>query len=729
MSGHEIITIHLGPYSNYVGAHLWNLDYTFMFGSSAEQASESLSKVNDDEAQENTELRSNPNVLFRLSKLRGAKNAKYIPRAVFCDHNGAVPSKPLSILASKERAKASQNAAVLDNDPLHLAWAGAWTTPETATSPVAEETDTTEASWHSLLLPALQPLSNAPRTLCLAPGPQTISSSLEWFTQGKSLAQAITTNGDTYLETILEVIRWHAEDCDSPQAFRILCDADNAWAGLCADLCSTLAAEYAATPILVFSASAPVDIFSSTPYSPYPYLWATSESAPSCPVPMANISGTNIPGELATLTSKPLQVSYANFVKFLSANTLAHAHTRRGANVALLLASLSEFDNILHCPVAIPHQQDLVALLASTSYLSRSHRADAVTEAATDAVKIPSTSLAGTGISIRHVISCLTRAFPSASFAYHSAAAIALALHSVLSPVYFGREEGDITVGNIVQYIKPRPKLCVAAVAAVQAESTTQRLFLGAAQRVDRRVTDLKTLSADEREEEQKEWRLHNKEHKGGMTIFTPLLAPAPPQVKALQLKKAQFEYEFSKPMGVGLFSEGVGEEDEDPAGKGWFRKLTSFSVLQGSEEIERSGNKILPNGEKSQEYASEKSDPEYLFRAQYSLEELDRAIIPRHSIAVAHHLPCILPPHFPKFPLLTSHAHRDHPCLLGSVPDLHVTWTGSVADTRTAIAAEMFTNRAMGKGFSAARHRLQQATKVSFHYYVRIRVFFPCDR
>ena len=256
-SGNEVVTLHLGPYANYFGAHLWNLDLSRVLcgapGSGADSVIDSL-------------VPSGSHILFRSAgSPSSAKQSTLTPRAVFCDYTGSVPPPPsagraptLSSVKGGERA----SGGGLDNSDLHLGgrglWEGKWDSSYGARSSSAVATELDPAaiadeiayatSWRGVAQ-----WEAASRSTCVAPASHIIGAQCDVFFDGQRLADATgcggvaggsggggsgggghasvasslwsLTDGASYQEHIEEALRWHAEDCDRLDAIRIFADS------------------------------------------------------------------------------------------------------------------------------------------------------------------------------------------------------------------------------------------------------------------------------------------------------------------------------------------------------------------------------------------------------------------------------------------------------------------------------------------------------------------------
>ncbi len=544
-----MISIHLGSYANYVGAHLWNLDYCRVFGSPL------LS-----EAQLGSEgSRPSPHTLFRrVASASGANagaGASFTPRAVFCDHVGSVPTAPLSVLMQRDPSRSSTSAPQgysSDADSLHFAWAPdriSSFTPAPVSAPSAPTAATAPtlpgASWHDVLLPALRP---RPRSLCLAPSPHVLESNCTLFAHGASLSAVPSSaggaggGGESYLDAVLEALRWHAEDCDSLQGFRIICDADSAWAGVAARILTALRDEYPSAAIIAVAVASPLSLFDPSPRMALPTLWAQSESAPAS---AATVIGADAfiapPGGVFTI---PASMAAGK----LTPAAVAAAHLRRTSSLALLLSAASSAAAAgrapcLVVPATVPNDPAVVAAFARThtpcqgSSLAAAASAGGSASAGSNETESDSILAHGGLSSTQRALSDLSHRHPAPAFALLSTAALALALHTLLAPATAPpREESDsgggLTLGQIVGTLQHRPALAIAGFgmrsgpAPALPGCSGQGQSAGADARVGSKVDGHGTVSNSSESLDRSTRALtdHAPAHAAGLVLFSPLL-------------------------------------------------------------------------------------------------------------------------------------------------------------------------------------------------------------
>lgn len=116
-SGHEIITLQLGHYSNYIGAHFWNLQRaSFQF-----ETRKSTSLIQPP-AQFLSEPEIFHDVLFRESTTRFSHSYSYCPRLVAVDLSGSLGVYPRSGLLEHYwslKAAASSTASAASQSQSH----------------------------------------------------------------------------------------------------------------------------------------------------------------------------------------------------------------------------------------------------------------------------------------------------------------------------------------------------------------------------------------------------------------------------------------------------------------------------------------------------------------------------------------------------------------------------------------------------------------------------------
>lgn len=262
VSGNEVLSIHLGPQSNYLGSHLWNLEYA-----------RALAPISDDfksaygtfEAARTTLPGSH--ILFRSSSL--GSQSVLTPRAIFCDFNGALPAPPgttrgpslesVSYASDSHGRNADPYSSITSSSP----WEGKWdshdpsgiiaaTNLQTSRTAAATLRDTIayNTSWRANFHFPIHA-----RSVCLTPALHTLRTSCDLFIHGHSLAETPGCNGIaagssgsgwsstdpfsggvigsashmgddySYFDNVCESLRWHAEDCDRMQAVRIFVDS------------------------------------------------------------------------------------------------------------------------------------------------------------------------------------------------------------------------------------------------------------------------------------------------------------------------------------------------------------------------------------------------------------------------------------------------------------------------------------------------------------------------
>lgn len=539
--GGEIITIHLGPYSNYVGANMWNLTYTNMFKTSSEDISSVFSSstdhynpVNPYDDKTRAAATSSGNSthqtlegalekarrFFRITSSSSSASSSYdgavgntnhirvSPLAVFCDFGGSIPAPPSSEVLSKVR-KLTDSSPVNSSSQSDFAWTGGWSgsifdtdipsrnlKPSSSPKPKEDEDDI-DLSWYSVLYSFLRPKG---RNLQLTPPTHMLPVSCESFAHGRALGACQTSEGDgsTYLEAIEDSIRVLAEHCDSLSGFRLIVDADSAWAGLGALLLQRLCDDYN-IPAIVFAASPPLSIHEKSPSSPLPLIFSQHEHSP--PAQNERVA-------LLRMAKAPLR-SYLALPSCAPHLALA-AHLRRITALALLVAATGEMRNVLVVPVSLPWSADISSHLGGVLFGKAGEKA------------LPSN--------------------PSTMYSMATTPTLALAIHGALVPIY----EGLMTLPQLIATISPRAKLIVASLAHLSTNpllggadiKTLPLLFSRAAQAGE---GSTKNSETDSRDRLQKKYEIGNEgenqgeahnpptaiSHPGGLTFFSPFFPPS----------------------------------------------------------------------------------------------------------------------------------------------------------------------------------------------------------
>ncbi|KOC68125.1 Protein misato [Habropoda laboriosa] len=226
MTSREILTIQLGHYSNFIGAHWWNLQETnFSYNT------DNPSEINHD-------------VLYR----EGAnlkKQVTYTPRLLLVDLKGAFGylKEEGTLYDTSDCEKAQQ--FLWDDKKVEVS------KEETVTKTafirnLDESCETSEAtclnlenevnSWVDYLVPKFHPRTlNTIRQYKL----DCATCPFDIFTYGRNL-----WNTEQFSDDFSEKIRAYIEECDSPQGFQVILDSEDGFAGLGASCMQYLRDEY-----------------------------------------------------------------------------------------------------------------------------------------------------------------------------------------------------------------------------------------------------------------------------------------------------------------------------------------------------------------------------------------------------------------------------------------------------------------------------------------------------
>lgn len=257
----EAVTLQLGPYANYVGAHWWNLQEA---GLSQELCSE---------------------VLFRRGvTLQGAET--YTPRLIALDLKGSAralrnesvyedsaPAWTGNVSVHREEPGAPQGEAGAPAHGRHGEFS--------AQTPV---TETSSWVWSNVLQTQLHP-----KSLCLVRDHSHGGDGLESFSQGEAAFK-------THLEEIEDRLHFYTEECDYLQGFQVLCDVCSGFSGLGVRAVELLHDEYPGRGILSFgTCPAPSDDPCKARYQLLNWLLAlgplSSQSALFCPLSVMSSLG------------------------------------------------------------------------------------------------------------------------------------------------------------------------------------------------------------------------------------------------------------------------------------------------------------------------------------------------------------------------------------------------------------------------------------------------------
>jgi len=299
MDGNEIITVHLGPYANYVGAFLINHEHLQTFGTSqpapvlrSEEQHFGNSQTNDKSNTKQSNLQIDPYINFQPNKKseNNQKNAHFIPRAIFCDFEGAVPVKHANQIAmdnfSKTQQNVKRNIHNLDYDPLthyeetfssYQPMYSDYDTNNGVNKPSNNQTPIKQANiithehlyWHNILYPHLRPMTAYPERLILTAASHVLGLPADVITESNIIMQKPTSSTsskheDTFGETLFDQFRTLVESCDHPQGVRIILDSTSIWGGIGLSLLQHILSDYPTLQTVIISVSTPYNLDSTS---------------------------------------------------------------------------------------------------------------------------------------------------------------------------------------------------------------------------------------------------------------------------------------------------------------------------------------------------------------------------------------------------------------------------------------------------------------------------------
>ncbi|WIA17309.1 hypothetical protein OEZ85_014174 [Tetradesmus obliquus] len=248
----EIITLQLGSYANYVGAHFWNLQDEAIATGQQEDWSNMAASIDHE--------------VFCSWSEDGKGRVSYAPRTVVLDFSGALGgvsfspdaaeavaasmaagswSGPVQVHSTRRAAKSSfrqQLEAAAEADEGDEAAAAAQQAALEAAA-LALHQEQQPKYWTDYLQVDLHP-----STVLILPGVWQGSSA--WHGWGpapdsSSSREAAEAAGDR--------VRWWAEQCDRLQGLQVLADDLGGWGGVGRSIVQELREEYASQPLLYFS--------------------------------------------------------------------------------------------------------------------------------------------------------------------------------------------------------------------------------------------------------------------------------------------------------------------------------------------------------------------------------------------------------------------------------------------------------------------------------------------
>nr|KAF6413770.1 misato mitochondrial distribution and morphology regulator 1 [Molossus molossus] len=220
----EVLTLQLGHFAGFVGAHWWN------------QQDAALREPTNAQEQPGELC---PDVLFRTGQtLHGQET--YTPRLILMDLKGSLSSlKQESGLYRDKQLDAA------------IAWQGKLTThkgPTTLTSAITPEplipTEGSIRVWSDFLRVHLHP-----RSICMIQkyNHDGDAGRLEAFGQGESILKE-----PRYLEELEDRLHFYVEECDYLQGFQILCDLHDGFSGVGSKAAELLQDEYSGRGIITW---------------------------------------------------------------------------------------------------------------------------------------------------------------------------------------------------------------------------------------------------------------------------------------------------------------------------------------------------------------------------------------------------------------------------------------------------------------------------------------------
>lgn len=258
----EAVTLQLGPYANYAGAHWWTLQEAGL--------------------SQNSEVCGD--VLFRRGEtLHGAET--YTPRLIALDLKGSVRSLRDDDSLYEDKGARHSTPAWTGNVSVHREEPGAPANGRNGVS--AEKTPATETSnwvWSDVLQTPLHP-----KSLCIVNDHSHGGDGLESFSQGEAVFK-------TQLEEIEDRLHFFTEECDYLQGFQVLCDVHNGFSGLGVRTVELLHDEYPGRGILSFgTCPTPSGDSSKASYQLMNYVLAlgplSSQSSLYCPLSVMSSLG------------------------------------------------------------------------------------------------------------------------------------------------------------------------------------------------------------------------------------------------------------------------------------------------------------------------------------------------------------------------------------------------------------------------------------------------------
>eukprot|EP00879_Flechtneria_rotunda_P013994 GHRR01014621.1.p1 GENE.GHRR01014621.1~~GHRR01014621.1.p1 ORF type:complete len:376 (+),score=113.27 GHRR01014621.1:168-1295(+) len=261
----DIITLQIGSYANYVGAHFWNLQ------------DEAISNIQAQGSSSSVAASINHEVLCSWSENQDGY-ATYRPRAVVLDLCGSLGGVSFSSDAGAAAAvggSLSWSGAVQIHNlgnvhknqyRKHLEAAGKADTDDAQV--LAAQQQALEAAAQSLQQAGQQPkfwtdylqVDMHPSTALVLPG--VWQGVAQWDGWGPAAPPGAAREA---AEAVQEKVRWWAEQCDRMQGFQIFADDTGGWGGITLDLLQALRDTYAWQPLMYFSVQQQQQATSSSP--------------------------------------------------------------------------------------------------------------------------------------------------------------------------------------------------------------------------------------------------------------------------------------------------------------------------------------------------------------------------------------------------------------------------------------------------------------------------------
>mmetsp|Transcript_1709 Transcript_1709/g.2641 ORF Transcript_1709/g.2641 Transcript_1709/m.2641 type:complete len:527 (+) Transcript_1709:131-1711(+) len=236
----EIISIQTGGYSNFVGAHFWNIQDEYNGFSASEINQEVLFRAGENRQGQPTQT---PRlVLFDIPENLGSLHHEGDLYASGEGLSSRIPWEGNVLKVEAEKVEKNRYLQSLEQ-------------PEgnAAEEPKIWEVESFVNCWSDFLKVQLHP-----RTIYTLPSATYMhsggSSPMDVFTAGHEIMANLEQQ-----DAILDRLRYFAEECDGLQGFHIVTDSHTGYGALATDLLQAIADEYTGAPAVVFAVSPHVD--------------------------------------------------------------------------------------------------------------------------------------------------------------------------------------------------------------------------------------------------------------------------------------------------------------------------------------------------------------------------------------------------------------------------------------------------------------------------------------